>query len=67
VGASPEAARHFANVMLALSIGLGMLRVADPGQVSPGLLGTALSVLIRGVERDAELRAAMADPQVRGT
>jgi hypothetical protein len=53
--------------MLALSIGLGMLRVADPGQVSPGLLGTALSVLIRGVERDAELRAAMADPQVRGT
>jgi AcrR family transcriptional regulator len=67
LGASPETARHFANVMLALSIGLGMLRVADPGQVSPGLLGTALSVLIRGVERDAELRAAMADPQVRGT
>jgi AcrR family transcriptional regulator len=63
---SPEASRHFANVMLGLSIGLGMVRVADREHISPRLLGTALSVLIRGVERDAELRAAMASPDARG-
>jgi AcrR family transcriptional regulator len=63
---SPDAARHFANVMLGLSIGLGMVRVADREHISPRLLGTALSVLIRGVERDAELRAAMASPDARG-
>ena len=65
VPSPPEAARHFANVMLGLSIGLGMVRVADPDHVSPHLLGTALSVLIRGAERDPELRAAMASPQAR--
>ncbi|MCW2986103.1 MAG: transcriptional regulator, TetR family [Conexibacter sp.] len=62
---SPEAARHFANVSLGLSMGLGLIRVADRDHVSPALLGTALSVLIRGVERDDELRAAMADPEAR--
>jgi AcrR family transcriptional regulator len=62
---SPESARHIANVMLGLSLGLGMIRVADRDHLSPALLGTALSVLIRGVERDAELRAAMADPDAR--
>ncbi|HWI71771.1 MAG TPA: TetR/AcrR family transcriptional regulator [Baekduia sp.] len=63
--ASPASARHFANVMLGLSLGLGMIRVADGDHLSPELLGTALSVLIRGVERDAELREAMADPAAR--
>ncbi|ADB48838.1 TetR/AcrR family transcriptional regulator [Conexibacter woesei] len=62
---SPEAARHFANVSVALSFGLGMIRVADREQISPALLGTALSVLIRGIERDPELRADMADPDAR--
>jgi AcrR family transcriptional regulator len=57
-----EPARHFANVMLGLSIGLGMIRVADRDRLSPGLLGTAMSVLIRATERDAELREAMTDP-----
>ncbi len=63
----PEPARHFANVMLGLSIGLGMVRVADRDQVSPALLGTALSVLIRATERDAELRDAMARPDGNAT
>ena len=62
----PEAARHVANAFLGLSVGLGMLRVADPEHVSPALLGTVLSVLIRGFERDPELRAAIADPEARG-
>jgi AcrR family transcriptional regulator len=57
-----EAANHFANVSLGLSIGLGMIRVVDRERISPALLGTALSVFIRGIERDAELRDDIADP-----
>jgi AcrR family transcriptional regulator len=60
-----EGARHFANVSLALSLGLGLVRVADRDNVSPALLGTALSVFIRGIERDPELKAAIADPAAR--
>jgi AcrR family transcriptional regulator len=62
---SPQAARHFANVMLGLSMGLGLIRVADREHLSPGLLGTAMSVLIRAVERDDELCEAMEDPDAR--
>jgi len=58
----PEAARNFASVSMALSLGLGIVRVADRDAVPPELLGTALSVFIRGLERDPELRADMADP-----
>ncbi len=58
-------ARHFANVTLGLSMGLGIIRVADRDSVSPALLGSALSVLIRGVERDPELREEMAEPDAR--
>jgi AcrR family transcriptional regulator len=61
----PEPARHFANVMLGLSIGLGMIRVADRDRLSPALLGTALSVLIRATQEDPALREAMADPGAR--
>jgi AcrR family transcriptional regulator len=65
VPTGPESARHFANVMLGLSIGLGMMRVADRDQLSPALLGTALSVLIRATQEDPALREAMADPGAR--
>jgi AcrR family transcriptional regulator len=60
-----EASRHVANVFLGLSIGLGMIRAVDRDNVSPALLGTALSVFIRGMERDPELRADIADPDAR--
>ncbi|MBB4662268.1 TetR/AcrR family transcriptional regulator [Conexibacter arvalis] len=60
-----EASEHVANTFLGLSIGLGMIRVVDPGHVSPALLGTVLSVFIRSMERDPELRAAIADPDAR--
>ena len=63
--ATPASARNFANVTLGLSLGLGILRVADRDSVSPALLGSALSVLIRGVERDPELREEMAAPDAR--
>lgn len=62
---TPEAARNFANVTMGLSLGLGLIRVADRDSVSPALLGSALSVLIRGVERDEELRDEMRDPDAR--
>jgi AcrR family transcriptional regulator len=62
---APESARHFANVMLGLSIGLGMMRVADRDRISPELLGTALSVLIRATQEDPALREAMEDPGAR--
>ncbi len=61
----PAAARHVANVFLALSIGMGFLRVVDPERVSPALLGTALSAIVRSCERDADLRADLADPEAR--
>lgn len=60
-----EAARNSANIMLGLSIGLGMIRVADAPNLSPALLGTSLSILIRALERDAELREAINDPERR--
>ena len=60
-----DAARHFANVSMGLSLGLALVRLADPDNVSPELLGTALSIFIRGVERDPELRADIADPEAR--
>ncbi|HEV7774013.1 MAG TPA: helix-turn-helix domain-containing protein [Conexibacter sp.] len=63
--AEEDETRHFANVSLALSLGLGLVRVADRDNVSPALLGTALSVFIRGIERDPELKAAIADPAAR--
>ncbi len=61
----PKGSRHFANVSLALSLGLAMVRAVDRDNTSPALLGTALSVFIRGVERDPELRADLADPEAR--
>jgi hypothetical protein len=61
----PEGSRHFADVSLALSLGLAMVHVVDRGNSSPALLGTALSVFIRGLERDPEVRADMADPEAR--
>jgi AcrR family transcriptional regulator len=61
----PGGSRHFANVSLALSLGLAMVHVVDRDNSSPALLGTALSVFIRGLERDPELRADMADPEAR--
>jgi AcrR family transcriptional regulator len=56
-----DAPENYANVMLGLSLGLGMARLADPDAVPPHLLGTTFSVLIRAAERDPELREAMRD------
>jgi AcrR family transcriptional regulator len=57
--------RHFGDVTVALSLGLGMTRLADREHVAPELLGTTLSILIRAFERDPELRRAIAAPAER--
>jgi hypothetical protein len=62
---STEVNRNVGNVAVGLSLGLGMVRLADRDNVSPALLGTALSVFIRGIERDPELRADIGDPDAR--
>jgi AcrR family transcriptional regulator len=55
-----RAAEQFANVMLALGLGLGMLELTDPGAVSPTLLGATISVLIRTMETSPEARELIA-------
>ncbi len=44
----PGVPEQFANVMLGLGVGLSMLKLVDPDAVPAELLGTTLSVLIRG-------------------
>ena len=48
--------------MLALGLGLPMIKLIDPDSVSASLLGTVLSVLIRTAESDPEARKLLADP-----
>jgi AcrR family transcriptional regulator len=62
---SPQGTGHFADVSLALSLGMAMVHAVDPDSSPPELLGTALSIFIRALERDPELRADIADPQAR--
>jgi AcrR family transcriptional regulator len=61
----PDGDRHFADVIVALSLGLGLTRLADPEHVPSELLGTTLSILIRAFERDPELARAIAAPAER--
>jgi AcrR family transcriptional regulator len=56
----PHAGAQFANVMLGLGLGLGMLELTDPGAVSPTLLGATISVLIRAMETSPETRELIA-------
>ena len=51
---------QFANVTLALGLGLAMLKLTDPGEVSGKLLGTTLSVLIRTMESSVQAREQFA-------
>jgi AcrR family transcriptional regulator len=57
----PHATEQFANVVIALGVGLPVIKLIDDG-VPASLLGAVLSVLIRSVESSAEVRALLADP-----
>ncbi len=56
----PGAAEQFANVTLALGIGLAMLKLTAPDTIPDGLLGAVLSMLIRTLESNPEARTLLA-------
>jgi AcrR family transcriptional regulator len=58
----PHATEQVANVMIALGVGLPMLRLIDPEAVPAALLGAVLSVLIRATESIPQARELLADP-----
>jgi AcrR family transcriptional regulator len=57
----PHGTEQFANVVVALGVGLPMLRLIDPEAVPASLLGTVLSVLIRATESSGEARELLAE------
>ncbi|MGZ4174131.1 MAG: TetR/AcrR family transcriptional regulator [Solirubrobacteraceae bacterium] len=56
-----ESAEQFANIMLALATGIGMIELVDPDSVHPRLLGAVLALLIGTLESSEEARAVLAD------
>ena len=56
----PYVAEQFANVMIALGVGLPMLKLIDPDTVPASLLGAVLSMLIKAVESSPEVREMLA-------
>jgi AcrR family transcriptional regulator len=58
----PHATEQVANAMIALGVGLPILRQIDPEAVPASLLGAVLSVLIRAIESIPEARELLADP-----
>jgi AcrR family transcriptional regulator len=57
---SPETTEQFANAMLGLGIGLGILKLTDPDAVPDPLLGATISLLIGAMESSAGAREALA-------
>ena len=51
---------QFANALLGLSLGLGLLELADPDSVPVPLLGVVSSILIRALESRADAREQLA-------
>jgi AcrR family transcriptional regulator len=49
------------TVMVALGIGLAMIKLAEPGLVPPGLLGAASSILLGALEADPRAGALLAE------
>jgi AcrR family transcriptional regulator len=63
VDCSAETADHFGEIVLALGLGLPLLRLIDP-EAAPGeLLGVSISLLIRTLETSDEARGLLADPR----
>ncbi len=57
-----ETNEQFANVVLALALGLPMLKLIDPDAIPEGLLGAVLSILIQAFESSPGARTALGDP-----
>jgi AcrR family transcriptional regulator len=63
----PHASERFASIVVGLGIGLAMMRLVDPQAVPEGLLGDALSALVRAAELDEEARELLAGAGERAT
>jgi AcrR family transcriptional regulator len=57
--APPAALAQWANVVVGLSMGLGMVELIDEGSVAPGLLGATLAILARALESTDEAQALL--------
>jgi AcrR family transcriptional regulator len=55
---------QFANAVLGLSLGLGLLKLADPDSVAVALLGAVTSIVIRALESSPEARELLASVAV---
>lgn len=56
----PEGAiTQWANAVIGLSVGLGMIELIDEGSVAPGLLGAVLAILVRALETSEDARAIL--------
>jgi AcrR family transcriptional regulator len=55
-----EMLEQIANVMLALAIGLGTIKLTDPDSVPEPLLGAMLVLVLRALETSEEARAVLA-------
>jgi AcrR family transcriptional regulator len=63
---APEGVNEqFANALLGLSIGLGLLELADPDSVPVPLLGVVTSIFIRALETSPEARELLAGVDVQ--
>jgi AcrR family transcriptional regulator len=62
IEAPPQSSEHLATVLIAMSIGLPMIRLIEPDAVPASLLGAVLSVLIRTMESSSETRELLSDP-----
>jgi AcrR family transcriptional regulator len=60
VEGSAEEQQQFANVLVGLILGLGLLKLADPEAVSERLLGVAASIFIRALETSPEAAELLA-------
>jgi AcrR family transcriptional regulator len=54
-----ESLQQFANVILALGMGLGMVKLVDPEGVSPRLFGAALALMIGALHEHESARALL--------
>jgi AcrR family transcriptional regulator len=56
-----------ANLMLALGLGLGMIKLIDPGSVDERLLGATFVLLLRALEDSEEARQLLAEAAARAS
>jgi AcrR family transcriptional regulator len=66
VDSPAHSAEQFASVMIALGLGMQMIRLIDREMAPASLLGAVLSVLIRTAETDPDARELLAGPRLPG-